>query len=201
MSRKVIAVDLDDVLSDTVSQFLQFCNEHWGMSLTPEDYNEHLATMWQVDEYEADKRIKEYHESGVASNYQYDEAAFEVLKKLSEDYDLVITTSRRRHLEEMTRAWLEKHYGGLFKDVRFAGIWDSEDKINRMNMTKAALCKEINASYLIDDQPKHCIAAAEAGLRALLFGSYPWNRQFEPTNGVTRVCDWKEIEEYFYGRG
>ena len=39
-------------------------------------------------------------------------------------------------------------------------------------LTKGMLAKEIKADYLIDDQLKHCSAAAELGIPALLFGVY-----------------------------
>lgn len=201
MNKKVIAVDLDDVLSDTVPKFLEFSNKQWGMHLTIDDYDEHLARMWKVEDHEAEKRIMEYHESGVSENYKHDEVAVGVLRKLSKKYELVITTSRRRQLEPMTRAWLEKHYNGIFSDVKFAGIWDSDDRANRMNMTKAALCQEINASFLIDDQPKHCKAAAEVGIEALLFGLYPWNKDVKLGKSITRTESWLEVEEFFNGRG
>jgi hypothetical protein len=104
-------------------------------------------------------------------------------------------------LEPMTRLWVEKYYNGIFSDIRFAGIWDSDDRENRMNMTKAVLCKEINASYLIDDQLKHCKAVAEVGIEALLFGAYPWNKSVDHDENITRTESWLQVEEFFYGRG
>jgi uncharacterized HAD superfamily protein len=67
-------------------------------------------------------------------------------------------------------------------------------------MTKTKILAEIGANYLIDDQPKHCIAAAEAGITALLFGDYKWNKDIELKTNMVRVKNWQEVTEYFDGR-
>lgn len=201
MSKQVIAVDLDDVLSNSAASFIAFGNERWGLNLTLEDYSEHLSEMWKVEEHEAEKRILEFHNSGVTTDYSPDTVASAVLAELAKKYELVITTSRRREIEPLTRQWLEKHYGGIFTDVRFAGIWDVEGgKAERMHMTKATLCQEIGASYLIDDQPKHCKGAADSGLIGIVFGEYPWNSDVKPSKGIVRAKDWEQVLEFFNGQ-
>ena len=52
---------------------------------------------------------------------------------------------------------------------------------------------------MIDDQPKHCLSAAECGVEALLFGNYRWNQLADLPDRVTRVQDWEEVERYFGG--
>ena len=42
---------------------------------------------------------------------------------------------------------------------------------------------------------KHCLAVAETGRRALLFGDYNWNKQTVLSAGVERVVDWAEVEK------
>jgi hypothetical protein len=49
----------------------------------------------------------------------------------------------------------------------------------------------------IDDQPKHCVAAADIGIKALLFGEYSWNRTDTLPVGVARVKDWVAVLQYF----
>ena len=39
VTKPVIAVDIDDVLSDTVPAFLAFTNKKWGLNVTAQDYN------------------------------------------------------------------------------------------------------------------------------------------------------------------
>lgn len=196
MSKPIIAIDLDDVLADSAAEFVTFGNKLLGVDLSVEDYNEHFATMWSVDEEEAEKIALEFHASGISAHYLHKEEAVEVLRNLAERYELVIMTSRRQVLEKMTLDWLDKHYKGIFSKVYFTGIWEGEGD-NKASLTKASLCKEINAQFLIDDQPKHCLGVAEVGIETLLFGDYPWNRQIKDQPRVTRVASWPAVEEYF----
>jgi hypothetical protein len=59
------------------------------------------------------------------------------------------------------------------------------------------ICQEIGAGYLIDDNVEHCRLAAEAGVKALLFGEYGWNKHLPTPPGVERVKDWKDVTDYF----
>ena len=43
MGRKVIAIDLDDVLAAHVESFVAFSNERYGTSLQVDDYSDHWA--------------------------------------------------------------------------------------------------------------------------------------------------------------
>ncbi|HLA48993.1 MAG TPA: hypothetical protein VJY84_00415, partial [Candidatus Saccharimonadales bacterium] len=62
---------------------------------------------------------------------------------------------------------------------------------------KAEVCREIGADYLVDDQPKHCLAAADAGITALLFGDYKWTRVNNLPKNVIKVRNWPAVLEYF----
>lgn len=199
MTRKTIAIDIDDVLADNAAGFVAFSNERWGTTLRPEDYDEHWAMLWQVDHEEVERRATAFHESGILKTYRYIDTALSVLKRLSIDYDLIIVTSRRLQVREDTIAWLHKHYPGIFTDgaIHFAGIWDTIDD-RSIHRTKADVVESLNADYLIDDQLKHCQAVAHAGKKALLFGDYTWNQLDLLPTGMTRTPDWAAVERYFY---
>jgi hypothetical protein len=117
----------------------------------------------------------------------------QVLKK---KYDLVIVTARDKRGVAITHQALDEYYPNLFKDVHFVPLWGGGKKA-----TKAQICDEIGASYLIDDSFEHCSLAAEAGIEALLFGHYGWNHYQRLTSGMRRVKDWRAVSEYFNGRG
>jgi 5'(3')-deoxyribonucleotidase len=198
--RKTIAIDIDDVLADNASGFVEFSNQRWGTNLTPDQYDEHWAKIWKVDNEETERRANIFHESGVLKVYHHDDSALSVLRRLSQDFRLLVITSRRLQTKGDTVAWIHQHYPGIFTDeaIHFAGIWD---KVNDQSiaLTKASLVDALGVDYLIDDQLKHCLAVAATGKRALLFGNYAWNRAAELPGGITRVASWRAIEEYFYG--
>lgn len=194
--KKTIAVDIDDVLSRSAETVLAFSNERWGHEHTLEDLTEDLAAMWQVTEEEREERWLEYMASGNFETYGVIEAAKEALEKLKEHYTLIAVTSRRPILMEITEEWLEANYPGIIDKVVCAQIYGVGKK-NALHLTKAEILQEIEAEYLIDDQTKHCFGAAGVGVKALLFGGYPWNRDVALPEGVVRCNEWKDVLEYF----
>lgn len=197
-----IAVDIDDVLSKTVEAFITFSNERWGHTLTTDDYQEAWAEVWNVTIKEAEKRGIEYHDSGAVGRYRPHDSAFDVLKKLSKKYRLIAATSRRKVLMPETEAWMAQHFPGIFSELHYAGMWDrtqNDFDIKRaLSNTKTELLQQIGANYLIDDQLKHCVSAHQAGITAILFGEYGWNKNLpEGSEGIIRARDWNEVAEYF----
>lgn len=198
MARQIIAVDIDDVLLASAEQFVAYSNKKWGTRLTVEDYDEHWGEMWGIDDAELTRRSKHIHGSGVQTTFTHDDTAKPVLEELAKSFELIITTSRTRIVQKGTLEWLDLHYPGIFSDVHFAGIWDGDHEYNHANtLTKGDLHERVRASYVIDDHPKHCFAAAERGIKTLLFGEYPWNRGLKLPPNVTRVKDWRAVKEYF----
>ncbi|HSX31507.1 MAG TPA: hypothetical protein VLE99_06350 [Candidatus Saccharimonadales bacterium] len=198
MKKPIIAVDIDDVLAAEAAFVVAYSNQHWRHQLTVDDYREFWGAMWGVDHEEAERRSLELHEPGINKSYEPLAGAREALAELSERFELVIVTSRREMVRQETLDWLDKHMGKVFSQKIFAGIWDDAHPAAHKR-TKAEILQAIGARYLIDDQPKHCIAAADLGLAALLFGGYPWNRDAVVPAGVKRCGNWLAVLEYFRG--
>ena len=200
MNKLIIAVDIDEVLAASAESFIAYTNDQWGMDLTIDDYHEHWAEVWKVDHAELLRRAKQYNSSGVLESQRHFEEAEAVLTELAQAYKLVIATARRRELSGPTEKWLEDHYGGIFSEIHYAGIWDTNHE-DAAHFTKAALCQEIGADYLIDDQLKHCGSAAESGISAILFGNYTWNQAEVLHPNINRCSNWHEVLEYFNEQG
>lgn len=197
-TKPIIAVDIDDVLCGQNEAIMRFVNEKYGLNLTLEDYSiegeywGYWEKVWDVSPEEANKRLDAFHEAeGTMTQEPLDEV-LEVLKDLKQRYDLIIVTARHDKQTEVTHKWLKRHFPKTFKGVHFVQIWHGN-----IQMTKAQVCKEVGAGYLIDDNLEHCTLAAESGVHALLFGEYGWNKSGELPNGITRVKDWRAVKEYF----
>lgn len=201
MGKKVIAVDIDDVLAANAEGFTAYSNERYGTTLLPADYHEHWAELWKTDLAETERRSAELHDSGIIASYRHDDQALPVLTGLHQNYSLIIITSRRSSVEQLTRQWLTEHYGELFDDIKFARIFEGPFEPGVVSRTKADLFTSNQVSYAIDDQLKHCLAGAELGIETILFGDYPWNRTAAklPKN-VTRCKDWLAVKEFFDAR-
>jgi uncharacterized HAD superfamily protein len=197
MSKPTIAIDIDDVLAAHAEGMVAFSNKKWGTNLAVEDYDEHWAQMWQTDAEETERRAQIFHEAGIVSDYQHHTQAIPVLMKLKETHRLIVITSRRRMIEYETRVWIDKYFTDAFDELHFAGFWDNPTTGTHM-LTKAQLAKDLRADFLIDDQLKHCIAAADIGIPALLFGNYNWNKTSQLPENVVRVADWQQVAEYFH---
>lgn len=197
--KKTIAVDIDDVLAANAEGFVKFSNERWGTNLKPDDYSEHWAEVWGVDFEEVNKRREVIVAEKLFTTHRFLEDTKSVLFHLEKSYRLIVVSSRSRSIQADTIAWLNKEFGDVFEEIHFAGIWDKTELhiLERLKLTKAEILREIGADYLIDDQPKHCIAAAGAGIKTLLFGDYGWNRNTKLIPNMTRVSNWAEVKEYF----
>ena len=193
---KTIAWDIDDVLADNATGFAAFCNEMWDLSMTPEDFSEDWCAMWGVDIDEVNRRSHIFHTSDAALYYRPHDGAQQVVAALAETNDNRVVTSRRHLLRAHTTTWVGQHFPGLFTDIHYSGIFDTFQHGDHLK-TKADVLKEIEADILVDDQLKHCIAAAEQGIEAVLYGNYRWNQAEILPQGITRCATMQEVGEYF----
>lgn len=192
MKKATIGVDVDDVLADHAAAFIAFSNEYYGTNLTRETYTEKWLEFWPVDWDEIMRRAGEFHTPETTAAYAVLSGAQEALQALSKSYNLVVVTARTKTIVQTTHDWLGKHFEGVFSDVHFVPIWEENNTV-----TKADICKEIGADYLIDDVVRHCNIAAKGGITPLLFGNYVWNRSETVEPNVVRVADWNAVLEYF----
>lgn len=192
MQRRTIAIDCDDVLADHAEDVVDWTNQRFGTNLTISDYTDHWHLLWATDHAETEKLAHEYHATGRHTSFNHKPDSLEVLKELSKCFDLVVVTARRKEIVKTSLEWIEHKYPGIFKDIRFVPIWEPYNLVS-----KADICREIDASYLIDDLPRHCNIAAKVGIKSLVFGDYNWNRDEVLVDGVQRVKNWQEVRDFF----
>ena len=197
-AKLIIAVDIDDVLFPTNEEIRRYVNENFGANLSEEDhaqpgeYKGYFERVWGVDHERAEHWYQSFIRSGALVEMQPIEGAIEVIAYLEKYYELVVVSARHEDQVEMTHNWLLKHFPRVFRDVKFISGWYHGRKIS-----KAEVCKEIGASYLIDDNVEHCIQAEKVGLKTLLFSEYGWSKQNPQAVNLTRVNDWFEIKKFF----
>ncbi|MGD0284486.1 MAG: hypothetical protein ABSB12_02750 [Candidatus Saccharimonadales bacterium] len=192
MGRKSIAVDLDDVLACTAEALIAFSNATYGTNFSIADYDEEWTRLWNIEQDEVEKRSLEFHIPQNVLAFDVKAKAKSAIRQLSHQYDLYIVTARSRRLIDTTKEWLEQHFGKSFLDMHFVPIWELSNKI-----TKSDICKQIGATYLIDDLPGHCNVAAENGITAILFGDYSWNQCRKVADNVIRCADWPAVLSFF----
>ena len=202
-TKPIIAIDIDDVLSSSAKAFVEFSNERWGTTLEPDDYDEDWARMWELDGANAEHlEIVKTRGNEILTysvpRMDHTPDAYEVLKQLREHYTLIVVTSRRTNLKADTLAWIKERYAGIFEDdtIYFTGFYD-DLTTSSWAKTKGDILRDLNVSYLIDDQVKHCNSAAVHDIKALQFGGFGPQVSQPVHELVVRVKTWNEILEYF----
>lgn len=189
--KRVIAVDIDEVLGKFVLQLCAFHNEKYPRSaaptsaestsaaaaavsppppalLTPEhfvSYNFH--EVWGGTREEADEKVRDFFQSPhfVDGIPAIDDAA-RVLRKHSHNYELHVVTSRQDILQDHTRGWIDQHYPGIFTELHFGNHFSTEGVVR----SKPDLCRAVGAVAIIDDNIRYAAQCGAAGIPAFLFG-------------------------------
>lgn len=194
MSQETIAVDLDDVLALHAAAFVQFSNEHYGTNYKEDEYDDNWANMWDgVSWDEILRRAVEFQTPERTLEYAKIDEAGVVLSHLKKRFRLAVVTARAERLIPVTHEWLGRHHADVFDEVHFVPIWEPGNTV-----TKADICRQIGANYLIDDSISHCSIAAEGGITSLLFGNRR-QHQGEIDPRIIRVANWQAVKEYFDG--
>lgn len=199
MVRELITVDIDDVVADTTEAFRLVVNEHTGADLTTEDYrvpnpsySRYYEQVWEdhglaVDyaEVSAPMQIDQAHVALVAG-------AKQAIEKLAARYRIALITGRSASWEAATRHYISAKFEGLEADIHFAK--------RREGISKGQICRQLGASWHIDDNPADCQSVLDESksTEAILFGEYGWHQ--DVSGGFIRCKNWLEVMEYFDGR-
>lgn len=200
MTKEVLAIDIDEVISSEVDAIIAFTHERLGKVLTHEDFQTpgeywgYYELLWTEADVQPSLLFEEFLASEHKSGQTILQQDLEVFLRLKKRFDLQLVTSRTSDFKEITIQMLETHSPGIFSDVHFVDLWHQPS----LKATKAYICQEIGAGYLIDDSVEHCNIAAAAGITALLFGHWGWNTNKEIHERVVRVSDWTDVAEYFH---
>lgn len=197
MRRKIVAIDIDDVVADTVGAIVHNLSLMSGKEITEEHFK-HPGEYWGYYE-DLIKRL------GLGEDFNYEtvvsaiernshliypvEGAQEALKQIMKKVDVVFITARHLDREAETKKWVEQYFGVPAGDVHVLG-----NNFAGPLRSKGEVCVEIGAEWLIDDSPEHCLSAIEYGLQAILFGDYGWH--FNAPEHLHRAKSWKEVERF-----
>jgi 5'(3')-deoxyribonucleotidase len=197
-SKQTIAIDIDDVIANTTEALRVRVNERVGVNLQPEHY--------QVKGEYWGYYTRVWHAHGLAEKVHYGDIVQEMsddqsyvpllpgaalaIDELAKKFNLILITARESSWEVATRQWIDAHLTGKFIELYFmANHHDATAK------NKGQLCRELGASWLIDDNAEHCQAAINEGIQAVLFGNYGW--QLLIPKAAVRCMDWPAVVEYF----
>lgn len=198
--KQTIAIDIDDVLADSTDALRISVNQKLGTNLQPHHYKVD-GPYWHYYEHiwETHSINDKIEHNALEAQMEYDQShimpisgAQEALTYLSKKYEIVLITARNPDWAKATEEWMHSHFSGVFKSLHLVGSKKYQGDSAR---TKGEVCKELGASWLIDDNPEHCLSAIEYGSDAVLFGEYGWH--LDAPDHLIRCKDWPAVLEYF----
>lgn len=186
--KKVIAVDIDEVLADFLTYFVYFHNLMYKTSKKREDFkNYHLHEGFQVDRDEMHIRYMEFKTFSLLERLKPIKGSKEGIKKLIDlGFTPHLLTARPKVIEKETRKWLDIHFKGIDLPLHFAR--DERDKFKK----KSLVCKELGAKIIIEDHLENALDCSENGIKVFLIDA-PWNQTESLPENVVRVKSWKDI--------
>ena len=196
MAKPVIALDIDDVLVDSVTGIFDDYNEKYGTALTKEHYYSKDIEVLGVSDYKvAAERFEKYLASDAYASLVPISDAIRAIRRLSGQYAFVAVTSRPMFVESMTRRWIKEHFEGMIQDVVFTHFVMAADTSNHPSISsKVDACRRIGAMFMVEDHLHHVIPVAESGVKVFLLDQ-PWNQQAKLPSNVSRVKSWDVIEK------
>lgn len=181
--RKLVAVDIDEVLSETRSLFDIIASEH-GVSVIPT--HAYHPRNW----YDASDEVIRSIQS--AADVRFHEAAPvamapQAVAELRQWYDLIAVTGRNERLHgAATQRFLEQWYPGCFSEVLYV---DHEGADN----PKSEVLHRTGACCIIEDLPKYVSEVAAAGVPVVYLNRrLPWQVEVEHPLVLT-VRHWNEV--------
>lgn len=161
-------------MADFVSKHLTLYNTHFEDAVKEEDL--HGTRLWKIRP-DFTKEILDYvDDPEFFCDLEVMEGSQEVIRELSESYEVFITTAAMEHPTSFTAKyqWLKEHFPFL-SDLNFVFCGDKSI---------------IQADYLIDDSPRHFERFLGQGI--LFTAAHNCNE-----TGYVRVNNWAEVRDYF----
>ncbi|GAB3338493.1 5'-3'-deoxyribonucleotidase [Larkinella ripae] len=166
-----IAIDMDDVLADTVGKFIDIYRRDFDTTALPDVFR--TESFHEILEEDVSQRLSDYvHEPGFFADIAVMPGAQEFTRALSEKYDLFVTSAAMEFRNSLAEKydWLDEHFPHIhWKNRVFCG-----DK------------SIIRADVMIDDMPYNLVSFEGKGL---LFDA-PHNRD---NSLFQRVHSWEQI--------
>jgi uncharacterized HAD superfamily protein len=183
-----IAIDIDEVLVDFVTNFLRDHNRRRGTALSKEDISSYrMWELWGETKEESDRSFEEFYNSELFRNLEPAKESIWAVNNLSKDHELHIISSRPETIHEFTRSWVQKHFPNCFSGIHFS----KKRPVNGKSLKKAEISAGLGVDLIIEDSLEYAKECAERGIRVLLFDA-PWNQSEKLPHRVYRVFSWTE---------
>ena len=176
-----IAVDIDEVLCPFFHPMVRQTKHRIPSKKHPYVY----STALNISENASKKMVRKFYKSETFKNLEPIEYSQEVLKDLSELYELHVVTGRQDEVRNETEKWIHTNFPGIFKSIHLTNSFTSRE------VSKVDICLSIGIDIIIDDSLENCLSCERKGIKAYNFigdPPYPWSIDTDIS-----ISNWKEI--------
>lgn len=197
---KKIAIDIDEVQFEFMNPFAKWHNKTHNTNWNPNDlisYN--MWETWGGTKEEAIQKVFQFYNTNDFSNLKPISGAFNAISTLSKEFQICNITARPLIVKEKTIQALNKHFPMIKED----NVYFASNFYENGNGKKSAICKQVNASMMIEDSLEYAIDCASNGIFVILLNR-PWNRSETLPENIIRAQTWEEVpkivEDHFHSR-
>ncbi len=199
-----IYIDIDDVLSHTISQLGDLLHQHFDKRVPYEDITEfNLASSFGLDEEEVERFLDLAHEPDAIRSIALVEDARPALEQWSSaGYEIHLLTGRPPTTESATRDWLATH---AIPHVQLdfvdkygrAHAWGEDAEVLDLNDVK-----QLQFCLAVEDSLEVAVFLATELQVSVALIDHPWNRALEriPDHArerIVRCHGWGDVVERF----
>jgi uncharacterized HAD superfamily protein len=171
-----LGFDIDGVIADFVTAFIELVQEKYGISLTKEEiYCHDLNLVLGITKVERNQLITETLRKDLALNKGAKEA---LAKLLSEGHNIYLLTARYGALLDETKTWLEKK-GIVY--TQLLHLCEGQKYLT-----------DINIDLIVEDCLLDALEWTQKISNVLVF-NHPWNQTKNVRKLIKRVYSWDEI--------
>lgn len=148
----IIAIDIDEVLADSITNWRKFVSEQYGVNITEKQLREmpYLSYLGDTKE-EASERIRVFNDSEYFWMTKPLDGAPEAIKELANKHTLKIVASRPMGIKEQTEEWIQKYFPDMFTEIHFNNENSSKSYTLGDGLHKGEMLEGIGADIFIDD--------------------------------------------------
>jgi len=195
MKNKIIWVDLDEVLSETMDFLLEKNDNKIGdYKIIKEDIKDYYIHKIPDLDLSVEEAIEWFQipMNNDIINLEI-KAVNGALNKLIEFrtnwYKIVVVTARiEEKFWEYTEKWLEKHFPNLIDEIIFT------DHFTDKHRHKWEVCKELWIEYMIEDNMDYALDLAENWIKTFILEK-PWNSHREEKHeNLIKINHWNDFK-------
>lgn len=177
-----VGLDLDGVVADYHSFFIQKVNKRYGLDLKLEDWTDYEFSKSGIPTNELWSIIKSHAKN---SGFRYLNPVYGARKGVRElrerGHSIHIITHRFKESRLDTLAWLDQY------NIEFESLSFTNEKGE-----KGRLAQILGIDIAIEDSTPKAQDFGNYGIKTLLL-TRPWNKSWKEDKLVTRVSNWKHI--------